>query len=168
MNRFLCAFAALTILVMTVNLSSCKHASKRAAVSSGPLLAVHIATNESEPPIKHKRLGPERQVIYLSPEPLVTNQHVRRATRSTTAAGQPAVMLEMTDAGAQKLLDHADTYVNRQFAFVWRDEVISAPVVRSAVSRKLMIFNGGANGLSQEQIDDLIKTLNRHRDETDQ
>jgi preprotein translocase subunit SecD len=129
-----------------------------AEAGAGDRLTVHIAADERDEQRTLRKEGSDGGVLYLEPEPLIAEADIVSASESTDANGQPSLLLEISPDGATALRGASDEYLNRRLAFVWDDEVISAPYVRSRLASKLMITVGGED--RQEMLRDIAMAVN--------
>jgi len=104
--------------------------------------AVHIASTEPDNQLTLETPGRDGHPLFLDPTPLITGRDLLRATPDTATDGRPALTLELTDDGAARLRDAADSYIDRILAFVWDDRIIYAPRARAPLSHRLMIVTG--------------------------
>lgn len=82
--------------------------------------------------------GPEGPFWYRLAPPVPLNAHIRSAMPDFDANGAPAIMLELTDEGAQILADLTAALSARvpqgALAIVMDDQVLTAPIVREQIS----------------------------------
>lgn len=77
----------------------------------------------------------EREGIYYTVEesPVVTGEELTNAVPGTDPNGQPAVDFSFNPSGARKFGAYTAANIGQPFAIVLDNEVISAPVIRSAI-----------------------------------
>lgn len=98
-------------------------------------------------------------VIYVAPQVVVSNSDIATASIAVTDDGKRAVSITLTEAGASKLLAYTSAHLNEPIAIMVDGRLVSAPVVHSPLSRSAIIM-GGSDGLSQEEADRLVSSLN--------
>ena len=78
----------------------------------------------------------ENADIYytLEEQPVVTGEELTNAVPSTDQNGAPAVDFRFNPRGAQKFGEYTSANVGQPFAIVLDDKVISAPVIRQAIT----------------------------------
>lgn len=128
-----------------------------AAKPSTPRFAVHLGSAEPSEAHTVASTDPAGHPIFIAPDPLVTLDDVQRIERSQGAQGQPAILIELKPAGAERLLAAADLYLDRQLAVVWNGEVIAAPFARSPLSSAFMIV--ASDHLSPERVEAIAQAM---------
>lgn len=152
--------AAAGAVCLVLLLSGCTepHDSTAPAAGTGNRLAVHAASDERDGIFTVQKVGPEGELLFLATQPLITDGDVHHASITTAADGRLAVLLELTDGGAEVLRIESDTYVGRNLVFLWDGHVVFAPRVHSALAARLMIV--GKTDATSESLDDIVDGLN--------
>ena len=86
----------------------------------------------------------------------VTGGDIRRAWVTRDDLGQPAVGFSLTPDGARRFAELTSANIGRQVAIVLDDEVQSAPVIETAITRGEGIIRGG---FSMQEATDLVLLL---------
>ena len=90
----------------------------------------------------------------------VTGGDIRRAWVTRDDLGQPAVGFSLTPDGARRFAELTSANIGRQVAIVLDDEVQSAPVIETAITRGEGILRGGDPlTLIDESLADLVTSL---------
>lgn len=122
-------------------------------------LAVHAASDERDGVFTVQKVGPEGELLFLAAKPLITDDDVRHASITTAADGRPAVLLELTDGGAEAVRSESGTYVGRNLVFLWDGDVVFAPRAQSPLGSRLMMV-GGTDPAPSDWLDDVVSGLN--------
>lgn len=89
-----------------------------------------------------KSLDQEGVYYILDRSPVVTGQDLRDAQPAFDQSGRPAVNFTFNTTGARKFCVHTSENINEPFAIVLDAEVISAPVIQSAICGGSGIITG--------------------------
>lgn len=103
--------------------------------------------------------GPDDSVLWLAAEPMVTDAEFRRAHLNRTADGGPAVAFEVSERGAAVVLEGTRRHIGSPVAFVWNGKIVSAPLLRGAVSGRLMV-RGGTEALPEPELKRIVARIN--------
>ena len=87
-------------------------------------------------------LNEENTFYILEAAPVVTGEELVDAQPSFDENGRPAVTFRFNPSGARKFGNYTAENVGSPFAIVLDDEVISAPVIRDAITAGLGIITG--------------------------
>lgn len=99
--------------------------------------------------------NPERR-INIKRRALITGDMLDNAQPSFNQSGQPVVSFKLNAAGARKFCDVTRNNVNKPFAIVLDDEVISAPVINEPICGGQGQISGG---FSVQEANDLALLL---------
>jgi preprotein translocase subunit SecD len=91
----------------------------------------------------------------VSPTNQLTSVDVERAEATTTAGGDPAVMVVFTDDGSRKMSALSAAQHGRPVALLLDGTLIWAPVVRGGLTKDV-VLSGGPGGLTGEAIQRLL------------
>lgn len=114
------------------------------AATSG--FGMHLGSYEQAEGLTEIWTTPERggsRILYYDPEPFITGAHIAEFTESRDANGNPAVGLRFTEDGAGLLRATTSERIGEPIVFTVNGEVLSAPTVRSALSRVAMVTGDG-------------------------
>lgn len=146
-------------LALLLSGCTCARDSTEPALGKENRLAVHLASVDQDDSFSLQKVGAEGELLFLAPLPLITDVDVHHASVATAAGGKPAVLLELTDGGAEVLRRQSDVYVGRNLAFLWDGRVVYAPRVISPLASKLMIV-GGTDATPAELLEGIVGGLN--------
>ena len=94
----------------------------------------------------------------VSSEAILTSDDVADAYRSQDASLRAAVGVSLTKEARERFYNFTSTHIGKTVAIVLDDEVVSAPVLRSAIGDAIII-EGGAAGFTEDEIRALIVAL---------
>ena len=103
-------------------------------------------------------LGSDRP-IWVYPEVVITRADIAYAERAKDNLGYPAILLEMTDDGAARLLAVSTKHIDQPLALFVDGALISAPYVRSQLSKRMMII-GSPTGIEKEVAKRVVERIN--------
>ncbi|HET9680505.1 MAG TPA: protein translocase subunit SecD, partial [Candidatus Limnocylindrales bacterium] len=103
------------------------------------------------------------QTLHLSPGsqfvPMFGGDQVSSASLGADQAGRRAVNFTLKGDAASKFATYTSQNVGRQFAIVLDNNVISAPVIQSAITGGQGQITGGTVGFSAQEANNLITVL---------
>jgi preprotein translocase subunit SecD len=102
---------------------------------------------------------PGGKPLWVSPTTTLTSADIARA-EARTVAGEPAVEIVLTDAGAKKMADLSAAQPNQPIALMLDGKVIWAPIVKGSIGKEAML-TGGPGGLTKAQVDRLLASFKR-------
>ncbi|WP_457625622.1 protein translocase subunit SecD [Persephonella sp.] len=76
-----------------------------------------------------------KEWFLVKDAPIVTGSELKDARASVDSRGKPAVNFELTDEGAEKFGEATAKMIGKRIAIVLDNKVVSAPVVRSRISK---------------------------------
>lgn len=94
---------------------------------------LRLAEFEPGPGLTERTVQGSDKVIYVRDEAVVTSAHVR-AAKATESAGEPAVLLALTDEGADILAEVSEQNIGKPMVIIVGGEVVSAPIIQSRVT----------------------------------
>ena len=124
-------------------------------------LAISAAADEAVPGWQKMASPDGDRSVWVAPTPSLTSANIQRATPSADRNGQPAIAIVFTDAGATKMRELSAAQNNKLIAMVMDGKVIWAPKVRGEIGKDAMITGGGQNGLSAEDSQRILASINR-------
>jgi beta-lactamase regulating signal transducer with metallopeptidase domain len=80
---------------------------------------------------------------------------LKNVSPTKDAGNKPAIVVEFDDAGANHFAKITKANIDKSLAIVVNDKVVSAPVVRSPMSRRGII----TGKFTQKEVDEMVKTL---------
>lgn len=98
--------------------------------------------------------------IWVSPTTSLTGADIERAQENRDADGRLAVSIELTDAGAEKMRQLSTAQLGKPVAMVLGGRLIWAPTMRAEISNEAMITGGGVNGLTQDEVEQILVSVN--------
>lgn len=98
---------------------------------------------------------PDRQLIVRQ-EALITSADIAHAGAMTDYTGRPAISFRLTDDGTRKFGTATSENVGRQFAIILDDEIVSTPVIQSAIHGGRGIITGAFTPAETEQLAELL------------
>ncbi|MCC9607235.1 hypothetical protein LOC68_13815 [Blastopirellula sp. JC732] len=101
-----------------------------------------------------REIDGERSCLLLLQKGNIEGPHFADFTLSLDPNGQHALNFSMTDEGARRLQYLTKSYQGRQLAIVFDHQVISAPVIRSTISKYGMV----TGNFSKEEVTKLLRT----------
>ncbi len=99
------------------------------------------------------------QPLPTQETPLFSGAQVDQAFASTDSTGKRAVGFRLKSEGAKLFGDYTTTNVNNFFAIVLDGDVVSAPVIESAITGGEGIITGGSTGFTVAEMNNLITVL---------
>ena len=102
-----------------------------------------------------------KRKVYLDSDMLVSSKDVKDAFLSSRLGDTYSVHIEFTNEGSEKLKQITEKRIGKEVAIIIDGEVLSAPTIMAALSRKAQI-----TGLSKSKAGDLVeKILNHNKSE---
>jgi hypothetical protein len=124
--------------------------------NTGPRFWVALVTEGGEKSIVlRNRDGGETRVWD---DPVLTDESLLDVYRSTDSQMRAAIGITLTREASKKFYDFTSANIGKPAALIIDDEVVVAPVIRSAISDRLII-EGGASGFTEEQVGRMIRSL---------
>ena len=102
---------------------------------------------------------PEGQVYYVGTEPIVTESDVVAAECKDDRFGRHTVVIDLSDDGAQRLLDFTKNHIGQHLAILVDGGLMSAPMVNSAVSHTAVI----TGDFTRERAEEIAAALSGRR-----
>jgi hypothetical protein len=115
---------------------------------------VRLAEEHPGPDLSEARVAWSDQVIYLHQELIVTNDDI--AHSSVVQGDGPSrygIEVQFNEAGAQKMREATAGHVGRPVAILIDGEVVTAPVLRSPISRSSVISGDYTKAEAQRIVD---------------
>jgi hypothetical protein len=100
-----------------------------------------------------------RCAVWVAPAAAITAGDIEKAQPQVRADGDTVIAVTLTDAGAEKLRDFTRGQFNKPMAMVIDGRVIWAPLVRGEFSKETGLTGSGPNGLTQEEVKEIISAL---------
>jgi len=107
-------------------------------------------------------IEPVEKVVYLGREIIVDNQDIVRAKAVVDENGEPALNLELSDVGAEKMKLATTRLIDRHLAIMIDGKVEQIPIVRSPISRSLWI---SGPELTASRIHRIVESINGNTSE---
>ncbi len=102
----------------------------------------------------------EGQPLPTTEKPLFGGDQIDQAYPTTDQTGLRAVGFRLKSTGSQLFADYTSKHVGEFFAIVLDGDVVSAPVIQSAITGGTGIITGGGTGFTAAQMNNLITVLN--------
>jgi beta-lactamase regulating signal transducer with metallopeptidase domain len=96
-------------------------------------------------------IGADKQPVRVRKTVLLDERDLARAYPTKTADGEAAVGIEFTADGANKFEKVTSASIGRRLAIIFDGKLISAPMIRSTMSKQAMI-TPGREGFTAEQV----------------
>ena len=127
-----CVTAVTALVVVSRFSSPALHAARH--------FEVRLAEDHSAPGLREARVAGSEHVVYLHEQVVVTNGDIARSSVITgDASSQFVVSVEFTAEGSEKMRQATANHIGRPLAILIDGEVVSAPVLRSPISRSAAI-----------------------------
>ncbi len=94
-------------------------------------------------------------VLLIHSQSDIDNRHFASISKSVDVNGQPAINFSMTAAGAARIKRLTSANLDKQMAIIFDGELITAPVIRSAIGGEGMI----TGNFTQREIDFMHQAL---------
>lgn len=117
-------------------------------------MELRLAELEPGPGLTERTVRGSDDVVYVHDEAFLTGAHVRSAV-ATESAGEPALLLALTDEGADILAEVSQQNIGKPAAIIVGGEVITAPVFQSRVTGGVSI----TGSLTLAEASDLAKKI---------
>jgi preprotein translocase subunit SecD len=119
-----------------------------------------IRAASSEPVPGWDRMQLDDRAVWVSPTASLTAADIAKA-EPTTMSGRKAIAIEFTDGGAEKMRRLSAAQMDKLIAMLLDGKLISAPRVRSEMSKQGVITGNGPNGLDDETIQRILSSVKR-------
>jgi preprotein translocase subunit SecD len=133
-------------------------ASEARLPSSAHQLGIHPARSASAEGLQAMRDRHSGVRLWLAPQPVLTEADVRQAEMAFTPAGEPAVVLTLSDAGRATLAELTRTHLGQPLAFVVDGELRLAPIVEEPVLDGRVALTGF---YSLQEAEELVRDWSR-------
>ncbi len=120
-----------------------------------------IRAASSEPVPGWDRVEVDNRVIWISPTASLTAADVASSGQTTRPDGRIAVGVTFTETGAGKMRTLSTAQLNKPIAIMLDGKVLSAPTVRGEIGKEALITGNGPNGLTADEVQKLLASLNR-------
>jgi preprotein translocase subunit SecD len=95
---------------------------------------------------------PAAETVYAT---VITGEDVKEARATTNQVGSPVVEFTLTDEAAERFYEYTSAHIGQPLSIVLNKRVVSSPVVNSAIRDQGLI-----EGLTEEEVADLVLQLN--------
>jgi hypothetical protein len=126
---------AATLAVIAVLVAFGDSGTLRAAVR----FEVRLAELRPVPGLIVAQVADSGRMIYLHPETIVTNDDIAQSWATEDGPDRFGVSVELLEAGAQRMRQATAAHIGRPVAILIDGQVVTAPVVRSAIGNSAMI-----------------------------
>jgi preprotein translocase subunit SecD len=123
---------------------------------------IHAAS--AEPVAGWQKMESGNRSVWVNPTPGLVSSDVERALPQRGTDGNNSVTVVFTEAGAKKMRELSAAQANKLVAMILDGKVIFAPSVRGAFpgpDRLVLITGNGPTGLSVEQVQRILVSVNR-------
>lgn len=90
---------------------------------------------------------------------VMTGKHLKSADVGFDELGRPEIRFTLTDEGAKIFADHTSKNVGKYLAITMDKQVISSPVIRSAITQGSGVIQGGDRGFPLEEAQQIVIQL---------
>ena len=111
----------------------------RGTVRAAVRFEVRLAETEPVPGLIVAHIANSGRVIYLHPETVVTNDDIAQSWVVADGPDRFSVSVEFLQPGAQRMRQATAAHLGKPVAILIDGNVVSAPVVRSAISNSAVI-----------------------------
>ena len=101
-----------------------------------------------------------QRLVYVSSEALITEADFTAARVTDDNDGRRAVALTLSDEAGDRFFKYTSDHTRQPIAILIDGEIISAPVVMSAMRSQAMI-TGGRDGLTEAQAERIVSAVRR-------
>ena len=111
-----------------------------------------------------QKMDLEGKSVWVNPVPALVSADIERAVPGRSTDGHNNVTLMFTEAGAKKMRELSAAQEGKLVALILDGKVIFAPRVRDKFpgpDRLVMITGNGPTGLSVEQVQRILVSVNR-------
>jgi preprotein translocase subunit SecD len=129
------------------------------AVQARAQLTMHAAADD--PVAGWQRMDVEGRVVWVNPTPALTSADIQGAEPATDRNFGNFVKVIFTDAGATKMRELTTAQMDKPIAIVLDGKLMSAPKVRSVITRDGIITGKAPEGLSTEQVRRILTSVNQ-------
>ena len=100
---------------------------------------VRLAEAQPAPGLIVARVAGSERLVYLHPEPILTNDDIAQSWVLEDEPNRFGVSVHFLEAGAQRMRQATANHVGRPVAILIDGEVVTAPIVRGAISDSAVI-----------------------------
>ena len=100
---------------------------------------VRLAETQPVPGLIVAHIGRTARVIYLHPEPVVTNDDIAQSWVMPEGVDQFSISVEFLQAGAERMRQATAAHIGKPVAILIDGQVVIAPVIRSAIANSALI-----------------------------
>ena len=141
--------AAITVVGLFVGFGD------RAALQAAVRFEVRLAEAQPVPGLIVARAADSGRVIYMHSELIVNNDDIAQSWVVEEGSDRFGVSVHFLEAGAQRMRQATANHIGRPVAILIDGEVVTAPIVRSAISNSAVI-SGDYSRTEAERIADGI------------
>jgi preprotein translocase subunit SecD len=118
--------------------------SRHGRIDSQPLTPVEIRLAVPEPRQGFTGLTLEEtgESLYLSPEVVITNEHIAGAKVVEGGGEYSAVEIRLTPDGRQRFADFTGAHLNQRAAILVNGRIALAPTIRAQLTEGLVLVTG--------------------------
>lgn len=102
-------------------------------------VSFQLAVDTEEPNWKATLLPDGKQTIYVAPEPSFDMQQIAKAAVISTEEGRPAISIEFTEIGSERLEKLTSENTGKRLAILFNGKVIQAPKIAGAMGKRAVI-----------------------------
>lgn len=102
-------------------------------------VSFQLAVDTEEPNWKATLLSDGKQTIYVDPEPSFDMQQIAKAAVISTEEGRPAISIEFTETGSERLEKLTSENTGKRLAILFNGKVIQAPKIVGAMGKRAVI-----------------------------
>ncbi len=128
---------------------------QRSAPFKPGVLKIHLAQDTSAVGLQ-KVVAGSGEVIYLHPNPELTEAHLEKVTVWNGDHEDKIVALRFNDDGTARMSRLTAANVGKRLAFVIGEKIVTAPMIRSQVDEGEALIEGG---FSKQEAEDLARVL---------
>jgi preprotein translocase subunit SecD len=123
-----------------------------------PRVKVEFRRAESKPAagLIEATVEGSKQKVYLHQTAAATEQDIAEARVAEDSQQHPAVEIRFTEEGGKKIAKLTEQQKDKPIAILVNGKVISAPIVRSTISKRAMI----TGNFTKEEVEKLVKGIN--------
>jgi hypothetical protein len=125
------------------------------ALQAAVRFEVRLAEAQPAPGLIVARVAYSEELVYLHPDPIVTNDDIAQSWVLEDAPDRFGVSVHFLEAGAQRIRQATANHLGRPVALLIDGQVVTAPIVRSAISDSAVI-SGNYTRVEAERIVDGI------------
>jgi len=125
------------------------------ALQAAVRFEVRLAEAQPAPGLIVARVAYSEELVYLHPDPIVANDDIAQSWVLEDAPDRFGVSVHFLEAGAQRMRQATANHVGRPVAILIDGEVVTAPILRSAIGDSAVI-SGNFTRAEAERIADGI------------